>query len=99
MSNVKQVLIRGSLPFNITENDEAAKWLGRISAPSIGLRIRYGATHLVPLDSGGQLTMYDFTIAGTEAWSFKALDKLVEVFESAGATIDVNEIVDIEDFA
>lgn len=97
MSNIKQVHIEGVMPFNITDDDEAAKWLGYLNGPSTGLRIKYGATHLIPLESGGKLTMYEFVIAGHEALSFKRVEAIVAAFEAAGASISVHSVIDIED--
>jgi hypothetical protein len=97
MANVKQAHITGVMPFNISEDDEAAKWLGYLNGPAIGIRIRYGASHFVSNDRGGKTAMYEFEIVGHEALSFKGFQAMREAFENAGATIDINDVIDIED--
>jgi hypothetical protein len=96
MSNIKQAHITGTMPFNITEDDAAAKWLGYLNGPSIGLRIRWGASKFVPNDHDGKTAMYEFEIVGAEALSFKGFQTMADAFQNAGATIDVNEVIDIE---
>lgn len=97
MSNVKQVIVRGVLPFHIDQDERARSWLGHLNAPSYGLRIKYAAHYLVDNDRGGKTTMYEFTIAGTEAIAFAAYDDLIDALEAAGARIDVHDCTDIED--
>lgn len=97
MSNCKQVLIRGVMPFNIYEHDESAKWLGMMNSPCIGIKIAYGDSHYQPNARGGKTAMYDFTITGTEALSFRSFEAMVHDFENGGSIINKIEIVDIED--
>lgn len=97
MSNCKSVLISGVMPFNIYQHDESAKWLGMMNSPCIGISISYGAEHYRPNARGGKTAMYDFVIAGEEAMSFKAFEKMVDDFENGGADINRVRIRDIED--
>jgi hypothetical protein len=97
MSNVKQVLISGVMPFSITDHAESAKWLGLLNGPVIGVRIAYGGSHYAPNARGGKTSMHDFTIAGEEAMSFKAFENMIHEFENGGAIINRVSIRDIED--
>lgn len=97
MSNIKQVHIEGVMPFNITDDDDAAKWLGYLNGPCVGLRIKYGASYYELNSKGGKTSMYEFTISGHEALSFKGIEAMVAAFEAAGATIEINDVVDMED--
>lgn len=97
MSNCKQVLIQGHMPFDIAQHDESAKWLGMMNGPCIGIRIRYGAEHYRANARGGKTAMYEFTIAGTEALAFVAFEKMIHEFEDGGAVISHVSVVDIED--
>ena len=99
MANVKQVLISGVMPFNITDHDESTKWLGYLNAPSVGIRIEYGSSRYVPNPDGGngQTAMYDFLISGEEAMTFDAFRDMTHDLTQGGAVIDRISILDIED--
>lgn len=105
MSNVKQVHIAGSVPFNWLDpefikgklDDEDAAWLGRLFlTPTIGLRIEYEFAHYQDNDDGGKTAIYLFDVVGQEAIAYPALEKLTELIEKAGGDVEVNDVVDLE---
>lgn len=97
MSNIKQVSIKGQMPFNIYENDEAVKLLGILNSPSIGIKIEYGAHFSMPSKHNtGVTTYYNFTIGGQEAVQWKTLKHWVSILEDAGCVLSTMEAKDIE---
>lgn len=48
MANVKQIVIEGTVPFNIHEHPDATNIWANFSAPAVGLRIRYGRSEYIP---------------------------------------------------
>ena len=98
MANVKSVRIDGSMPFDILErgNERVVRMMAEFSAPSWGLSIRYGDHAWVPNEHGGRTAYYHFTISGSEAVSFAALEEDLKALEAAGATITKKASVDME---
>jgi hypothetical protein len=98
MANIKQVEIRGTLPFNITDNPEVRDWLGVMNGPSYGLRISYGNGHsFVPNQNGGRTAIYSFSITGREGVWTKHLIELVKLLQVNGAKISVARAADLDD--
>lgn len=95
MSNVKDIIIRGEVPFNVANNDDAAKWLGILNGPSIGIRITYGNRRFV-LNGVGKTAMYRFSIEGQEAVRYEWIKKIIADFITAGGTVDYAMVRDIE---
>lgn len=109
MSNVKDVVITGRIPFDYldyepNDSDEEKKNKKEVKdhvvnflRPSFGLRLNYGnRAELVPNDNSGQTAIYDFEIVGQEAIQFDWLKDLIKSLESVGATIGKAFARDIE---
>ena len=70
MSNVKQVTIRGQLPFNCQEHYEMRQMLGQLNAPLSGLRINWlGSCGSEENGNGGKTEIIAFNILGMDAVS------------------------------
>lgn len=95
MSNVKDIIIRGEVPFNITDHAGARSWLGLLNRPTIGIRITYGTRRFVP-NGIGKTAMYCFSIEGQEAIRYEWIKELIADFRSAGGTVDQAIVMDIE---
>ena len=98
MSNIKNIEIVGTAPYNLGENgDEFLKGaLAQMVMPDWGLRIEFGNMSWKQLPNKGQLAMYQFEISGEEAVRWEYLELLVLSLETAGATIALNRAQDIE---
>lgn len=98
MSNVKNVRIAGTIPFDLGDNPELIAMVGLINKPTSGLRLTYSEhdVSLVPNSHGGRTAMYGFRLTGAEAISFKALDEFCRLVKGLGGTIDLKTIVDLE---
>lgn len=82
MANTKYVEIAGSIPFHWPQDldpEDAAFVASWLVGPSTGLVLRYGESHMRDNDHGGRTTIYDFTLAGTEAISHPALRRMVAI--------------------
>jgi hypothetical protein len=97
MANIKQVSIHGHMPFNITDDDDAARQIGYINSPCSNLKMVYAGEYYKDNGKGGKLAMIGFSILGTTSWMFKRIQDMVEAFEYVGAIIDDIEVHDIED--
>lgn len=104
--NVKRVKISGELPFcwlddpdfggGLTDDETAG--LARIFlTPSSQLSLRWGASHYVPNDNGGQTAFYEFTITGTTSMSWRGLEHLIWCITTAGGSIAEAIAKDIEE--
>ncbi len=71
MSNVKDVGIKGCLPFDCAQNEAMCKILGQLDSPTIGLRITWSSNPIdhVSNEHGGKTAVYGFMIKGQEAVS------------------------------
>lgn len=96
MSNIKSVLISGSIPFNYYNHDGLAKRFAVIQAPSIGLRVDFGTETLVPNAHGGKTAMYEFWISGEEALNERWIEGLAIDLKAAGAVVTRFVVCDIE---
>jgi hypothetical protein len=100
MANIKQVSIRGHMPFDIAyTSDSVAIWLGQINSPLSNLKINYsGRSYFKQSPDGhGKWSMFEFHIVGTASWLFTVFHKMVEDFGNNGADFTSIEIIDIED--
>lgn len=84
MSNVKEVFVKGSLPFDLNGNDELQRVIGGLHAPSLGLKMAWGEKYYLPNMHGGSTMMYHFTITGMEAIREEYLDSIVATFSKHG---------------
>jgi hypothetical protein len=99
MSNVKQVHMTGRVPFDWASGlrpDDAAFMASYFLNPVIGLRLSFTEDGYEPNENGGRTAMYRFSVIGTEAIPWKALDRLADVFASVG-TVEPYEALDLED--
>ena len=98
MSNIKDVRITGTIPFDLGDNPELIAMVGLINKPTSGLRLTYSEheVSLVPNSHGGRTAMYGFRLTGMEAISFKALDEFCRLVQVLDGTIDLKSIVDRE---
>jgi hypothetical protein len=100
MANIKQVSIRGHMPFDIAyTSDSVAIWLGQINSPLSNLKITYsGDAYDTPKEhKAGRTSMHEFHIVGTSSMLFSVFHKLVGDFENNGVDFTSIEIIDIED--
>lgn len=97
MSNVKNVHIAGTVPFNLNEKDSMAKRLAYLNTPCSGLRIAYGdVTEYRQNDHGGQTAFYPFSLTGAEAVSSLWLQGFVDDVKWLAGRITTCRVTDIE---
>lgn len=98
MSNVKQVEISGTMPFNCDENQKIKGWLASMNTPCFGLRITWGVdvALMVTNDHGGKTAHYDFRISGREAVSYSAIESLKAAILSIGGRVEKSKVHDCE---
>jgi hypothetical protein len=99
MSNVKDVVIIGELPFNCNEHDGMRGVLAALNAPVYGLRISYGhEPKLVPngRNNGGRIALYSFSITGQEAVSNGYITKMILAITECGGNVQRVSVVDLE---
>jgi hypothetical protein len=100
MGNIKQVSIRGYMPYDIAyTSDSVAIWMGQINSPLSNLKLTYsGNAYDRPRHhSRGQTSMYEFHIVGTSSMLFRVFHNLVKDFTNNGVDLLSIEIIDIED--
>lgn len=96
MSNTKRIFIRGKVPFDIYQNEEARSYLGFMNAPSFGIRIAFHDEEYVPNEHGGKTATYSFAIDGIEAVRIEFIIDMCQAFERAGGTIEGLTVMDID---
>ncbi len=106
MSNVKQILIEGQLPFNAHEIEpELLKLYGQLNCPSLNLRIQWlSGVISVPNDvvdnkpnlNNGRTTIYSFRIAGVEAVGANWILWAIRILEAAKGKLHVVYVRDEE---
>ena len=69
------------------KQDAALRLLGQISLPTIGLDIVWGKSEAVENDRGGRMTLVEYEITGSEAYSWKALESIVQTLRAVGAGV------------
>ena len=98
MANIKQVKIRGIVPFDYYNDDIVAKMFAFITSPSSGLEVTWKSAGYQPSQYGGQTAMYEFTVTGQEAISWEWIDAcVINGIAALGGKILENNIVDIEE--
>ena len=97
MSNVKQIRIRGLLPFNVYEIEDFVPMLAFLSSPVSGLRINWsgGPVKYVDNEHGGRTALYRFVLEGTEAVSYRFLERFVNAVKQHGE-IEKSSVIDLE---
>jgi hypothetical protein len=99
MANIKEVEIRGSLPFDCGEDDDMLRLLGQLNTPTCGLRIDWAPspTRYEPNEHGGRTAIYVFLIHGQEAASWDYLYGVVRTIQAAGGNVAQAKARDVED--
>ena len=70
MSNVKDVEIKGWIPFDIThKSDKIESFFADLASPSFGLHVSYHEPKYMTNHYGGQTAFFPFVISGQEAIS------------------------------
>jgi hypothetical protein len=96
MSNVKEVIIKGKLPFNLGDDADVQRIVGQLHAPSLGLTMTWGGESMLPnLHPGGVTKLYDYSITGAEAVREGFLERIVRVFSTQGP-VTVHKYRDLE---
>ena len=97
MSNVKEILIEGFMPFDANENKkEMMELLGMLNLPSIGIRIFYNEYKFMTQGTG-QYCFYNFIIKGKEALSFPYLKHMVKIMLDNKCEITIARSKDTEE--
>lgn len=97
MSNIKKLDIAGTAPFNLHEDDGMAQMLSSFMCPTTNMKLAWtGQAGYVPNEYGGKTAMYNFQVSGSEAVSWKWVDKFCEEIKRVGGTIKHNLTIDIE---
>lgn len=87
MSNIKEVAITATVPFNWTTEASAEDLalLGRVLLhPSYGLHLTQLQSHWKANENGGSTAMYLLAIRGHEALAWPALDALADALRRIG---------------
>ncbi len=97
MSCVKEVEITGVLPFDCDNDAEMCFILGKLNAPTTGVRIAWtGEAGYEPNQHGGRTCMVNFRISGQEALPDPFLARMVKAIKGAGGRIVKATARDIE---
>lgn len=97
MSNIKRLVIKGTVPFDYLSKDKGlATIIGCMQGPSWGFHLEYGDCKYIPNDHGGDTATYNFKITGEEAVSYGFVSYLVLRLNMAGAIITEAKIMDME---
>jgi hypothetical protein len=98
MSNVKRVLIEGTLPFDCYEDKDMQGYLALLNGPCVGIRIDWSDDVVEMRDNvhGGRTAFYGFRITGKEALAWGWFDAFYEAVRNLGGIIKRQEVVDIE---
>jgi len=98
MANIKDVEIRGVLPFDMEDNEEMINLLGQLNMPACGLRVAWMGEAGYELNKhGGRTCMYNFIISGQEAASWDYLDRVIRVIKESGGRVTPAKAADLED--
>lgn len=98
MANVKDVEIRGTLPFDCGDrNPEMMEILAILNLPCEGLRITY-TNYAEPVlnEYGGKTAMVNFIICGQEAAADGFLARIVKAIKGCGGTVSKATAKDLE---
>lgn len=85
MANIKEVNIRGWLPFHLGDDEKALLWLGRLHTPTQGFRFSWtGGNRYLDNENGGRTSFHQYEIKGREAYWDGGLKDLVQTFNRLG---------------
>jgi hypothetical protein len=97
MSNIKQVLVSGHVPFNLADHPNMARKLAFFNTPTSGLKIEYGAQYEMRQNAhGGQTAMYPFCVKGEEAVSASYIQSFIDDVYAIGGKVTGATVTDIE---
>lgn len=101
MSNVKEVNIRATIEFfwnQDMEKEDAALLAKLFLTPSIGLKIEFTQSGMIPNRDGsiGRTMIYMVTISGQEAVSFPLMERLRSLFDRYAVSVEQWDVIDIE---
>ena len=96
MSNIKEVYIKGWMPFDSYEHKDLNQKLGVLNAPTIGIRIKYLNQEKYRETDVGQHCLVLFEIAGQEAFPQAFFDNLTNYINLAGGEIEQYQLIDVE---
>lgn len=97
MSNIKDVYIHGTIPFDLGNNDDLTMMLGVLNMPAMGIRIIYHGHDYIKNEDGGRTAMYQFRILGHEAFQFQWFEDFKTLVLKAGGTIERDKTFDWEE--
>ena len=104
MSNIKEVYIKGWMPFDSYEHKALNQKLGVLNAPTIGIRIKYLAQEKYRETDvenhykiGNRQCLVSFVIEGQEAFPQKFFDQLTNNINAAGGEIEQYQLIDVEE--
>ncbi len=96
MSNIKEVYIKGWMPFDSYEHKDLNQKLGVLNAPTVGIRIKYLGQEKYRETDVGQHCLVLFEIAGQEAFPQAFFDNLTNYINLAGGEIEQYQLIDVE---
>ncbi len=96
MSNVKEVHIKGFMPYNSYEHEDLNRKLGLLNSPSIGIRITYFPGEKYVKVGKGNLCLVPFEITGQEALSDTFFTTLCDLVKKAKGEITHAQLIDVE---
>ena len=102
MSNTKDIIIKGKMPFHLINNysnpakPDLIKFFAMLSMPSWGIRIEYGIESYRKNDHGGETCYYDFIISGQEAVRYHYIVDIVEEMMRLGSIITEFKMADLD---
>jgi len=98
MSNIKEVIIEGWMPFDANDNPDLLNFLGKINLPANGLKLSHsGKTKMIPQRNGGQYYYYEFAINGTEAINWEYLKSVVKTMLDSKCIVERAMAKDLEE--
>ncbi len=97
MSNIKEVFIKGWMPFDSYEHKALNQKLGVLNAPTIGIRIKYLEQEKYRETDVGRTCLVSFVIEGQEAFPQAWFDNLTNYINAAGGEIEQYQLIDVEE--
>jgi hypothetical protein len=99
MSNIKELIIEGWMPFDANDyNKELLSFIGQLNLPANGFKLSYsGQTKYMPQENGGKYCFYEFSITGEEAVRWGYLDLLVHTLAKNNCIIEKAQARDLQD--
>lgn len=97
MSNVKDISIRGTVPFNLHEHEPMGKFMAQMLSPAFGINMGYDNFRPTMVEhKDGKTAYYPFWITGTEAVTCYWIKNLLQCLVDCGGTIDRVRVDDLE---